>query len=359
VLYRFTKAGARIAVDLEGIHQGGTLFLLGGSPQLKSLLLDLLTQPGVFTLALNNVPLVFPRPTFWLGADRAECFSPHVWALDYLKFSPLSRREVVIPGAGQACREAPGALFFGTTDFPPLDNFLDHRGTFGWYRSVFPLGLQLAHYLGFRRVLLVGCGFDNSLTASERYAWPTDLTKDQAAYSQATYDRDVERLRQLVPVFKRGGFEVVSCTPVSQANDVLPYKKLVDAVAEALLDAPPQASPSDLVHSSRLQEKRMNADSPTPTAPDQPEQWDLTEDEAGLLETAQALAAQLQDQARRLEEAAAQERRVAQRHLGLWIRALCRGRGQDFARLQVKITGPRSVVVSPLPATKTPQEVTK
>lgn len=252
MFYRYTRSGARIPIDLEGSYEGESLFLLGGSPKLKELPLDLLRQSGIVTLGMNNVPCVF-KTTLWLSADKPHCFSPQIYASpEILKFNMISRRDVLIPGLGKKVRECANMLFFGATDKFTYRNFLEPHRDLVWWRSVFPMALQLAWRLGFRKVFLVGCGFSMTKKKGEQYAWSTGLTADQAQYSQNTYNRDVDRLRHLKPIFDRHGFEVVSSTPGSKAHGLLPYVPLEQAVERVLAGKPGQVDTAGLMHSSEL-----------------------------------------------------------------------------------------------------------
>jgi hypothetical protein len=257
VFYRFTKSGARIAVDLDGIYAGETLFLLGGSPQLNELPLGLLRQPGIVTMGMNNVPCTF-RPTLWAAADKPVCFSPHIYTdPGILKFTIISRTELEVPNTGgKRTREMPNMLFFGARETFTFKNFLDPHQDLVWWRSTFPIVLQLAHRLGFSDVFLVGCGFNMKKQAGKQYAWDTGLTDGQANYSQNTYNRDVERLKALKPTFDYHGFRVRSSTPESAANEILGYVPLEEAVKEVLERKPRQAKAEELVHSSALRGKK-------------------------------------------------------------------------------------------------------
>jgi len=256
MFYRFTQAGGRIPVDLEGLYQNETLFLLGGSPKLKDMPLDLLRQPGVVTLGMNNVPCVF-KPNLWICADKPQCFSPHIYlSPEIMKFNMISRRELVIPGTELKIRPAPSMFFFGAqASHFTFANFLDPHRDLVWWRSVFPMALQLAYRLGFRRVFLVGCGFAMPKQPGNQYAWNTNLTEDQAQYSQNTYNRDIQRLGSLKPTFRRAGFQVVSSTPDSNAHGILDYVPLEQAVAAALGNKPGVADTTTLWHSSEFKEK--------------------------------------------------------------------------------------------------------
>lgn len=255
MFYRYTKAGARISVDLEGLYEGETVFLLGGNPQLKELPLELLRQPGIVTLAMNNAPCVFERPTLWVTADRPECFSPHIYSCaETQKFAMISRRDIEVPQTGKKMRDFPSMYFYGANDSVTYENFLAPGRDMVWWRSVFPIALQLAHRLGFKRVFLVGCGFSMSQEPGKQYAWNTSLSPEQAQYSQGTYNKDLDRMRHLQPVFSRGGFVVTSSTPNSKANPIFGYTPLEEAVRLALEGKPRKSDTKALLHSSQLRE---------------------------------------------------------------------------------------------------------
>jgi hypothetical protein len=253
-------------VDLDGFYEGESLFLLGGSPTLKDLPLELLRQNGIVTLGMNNVPCTF-KPTLWVCADKPQCFSPHIYASpEITKFTMISRRGIEVPGTGRRIMEYPSMLFYGATDKYNFRNFLDPGRDLAWWRSVFPIALQLAWRLGFRTVYLTGCGFSMPKQKGKQYAWDTALTPDQANYSQNTYIRDVDRLRSLKPTFDRHGFNVFSSTPGSRANGILRYVPFEEAVEFAVEGKPAMADTSKLIHSSALSAPAAPAKKPEPVA---------------------------------------------------------------------------------------------
>lgn len=350
IVYRYSPAGLRTAVDMGGLYHGADLFVVGGSPALRELPLELIEQPGIVTLALNNVPLAFPRPTMWLTADRPECFSADVYGrAELLKFACLSRREIEVPGTGRRAQDFPASYFYGTTDQTTPETFLEPGDDLCWWRSVFPIALQLAHRLGFARVFLVGCGF--SMDPARPYAWDASLTADQAAYSHATYQADLGRLRALAPRFEAAQFDVVSCTPGSLAHEVLPYLPLAEAVAMARGRLPAPTPPRALVHSSRLQGRTPDQGpapqpQPQPQPPPPPVTWQLTEDEAGLLSTVLALESRAQERLGELEREAVRERKDVRQAMVRWSRAVARGRGVDPAAVTLRLLSPTAVAVS-------------
>lgn len=253
MFYRFTKGGARVPVDLDGFYEGGSLFLVGGNPALKNMPLDLLRQDGVVTMGMNNVPCVF-RPNLWISADKPQCFSPHIYASpEILKFTMISRRDEEVPGGVGLLRRCPSTFFFGTSESFTVRNFLDPNRDLVWWKSVFPMALQLAHRLGFKKVFLVGCGFHMNKPHGEQYAWETKLTGDQVAYSHKTYSDDVNRVKGLLPTFAKSGFELISCTPRSAIHSAgVLYLDLAKAVESVLAQQPRRVETSGLTHSSLL-----------------------------------------------------------------------------------------------------------
>jgi hypothetical protein len=210
-------------------------------------------------MGMNNVPCVF-KPSLWICADKPQCFSSHIYVSpEIMKFNMISRRELLVPDTELKLRQCPSMFFFGASGGFTFANFLDPSRDLVWWRSVFPMAIQLAFRLGFRRVFLVGCGFHMAKEKGKQYAWETKLTKDQAQYSQNTYNLDLGRLRSLKPTFHRAGFEVISSTPGSKAHGVLDYVSLERAVELSLSEKPAVADTSRLWHSSEFTRKAEEA----------------------------------------------------------------------------------------------------
>ena len=238
--------------DLSNTYMGKALFILGGSPELNRLPIYLLDEHRLPTMALNNVPYVFPRPTFWLTADKPPCYGSQFYhRTDIIKFARMDHHQCIVPGPPhETLMHYPMVLFY---DVKPgkytEENFLDDGSDVVWWRSVFPISLQLAWRLGFRKVYLVGCGFWTS--SDKPYAWDAKLTPPQRDYSQQTYNEDVDKLRSLMPLFKSKGFSVISCTPNSKAT-FLPNMDLESAIKAETALAPKPTPFDDLKHSSSM-----------------------------------------------------------------------------------------------------------
>lgn len=237
------------SVDLTDVYSGYAIFILGGNPILRDLPLDQLEASNLVTLAINNVPYVYPKPTLWLTADKPVCYGGHFFAQpNIIKFAYMHYRDEVVPATGRKLKNHPMTLFYTASEAIDYKTFFADVPAFAWWKSVFPISLQLAWRLGARRVYLVGCSFRSK--REEPYAWDARLTSYQSKWSQMTYDQDMERLKQLVPVFDEHGFEVISCTPDSAANELFPYVDLSSAIFSEMMRLPNTTDVSELKHSS-------------------------------------------------------------------------------------------------------------
>jgi hypothetical protein len=249
MFYRRLNDEQFTSVDLTGIYAGCPLFIIGGNPVIAELPLDLLEQSRLPTVALNNVLYTYPNPTIWLTADKPSCYGGHFFARpDITKIAHMDYRDEIVSATARPVKEHPMMMFYTTAETADYETFFDASRTFTWWKSVFPISLQLAWRLGVRRVYLVGCSF---LTNQEKpYAWAAKLGGFQTKWSQDTYNDDMGRLERLLPLFKENGFSVTSCTPYSKANKLLPYVDLRAAINHELSLLPKPVPVGELRHSS-------------------------------------------------------------------------------------------------------------
>jgi len=251
VFYRRLNDELFTSADLTNAFVGAPIFIVAASPIINELPLGELERSALPTLALNNVLYSYPKPTMWLTADKPACYGGHFFArADIIKFAYMNYRDDVVGATGKPLKEHPMQLFYNATEDKSA-GFFSEEPAFIWWKSVFPLALQLAWRLGSRRVYLVGCSFDNS-SGAYAYAYASKLNEFQAQWSQLTYNDDVRRLRQFEAGFNERGFQVISCTPNSRANKFLPYHPLSDAIEAELRMMPQPTSISELKHSSEF-----------------------------------------------------------------------------------------------------------
>lgn len=249
MLYRRLNDSLFTTADLTGAFSGSPMFILGGNPVLKTMDLGSLAGSNLPTMALNNVPYVYPNPTIWLTADKPVCYGHHMFSrADLIKIGYMNYRNEIVPSTGRPFKDHPMMLFFTGFKADGVEDFFAEVPGFAWWKSIFPIALQLAWRLGCRRVYLVGCTFNTH--QRNPYAWSARINSSQARWNQRTYDEDIQRLKALHPLFVENGFQVFSCTPDSRANEIFPHILLKDAISYELSLLPKAVPLEDLKHSS-------------------------------------------------------------------------------------------------------------
>ena len=222
----------RQAIDLDNIFNG-SCFLVGGGYQLSQVK-DKLNDRRLVTMAMNNAATQFD-PTLWTGADTAEHYSESILMNpSIMKFMYLTRKATLVRGY-QAC-QLPNIYFAVGLNKPAGSFFLRDRD-FHWWSNVFTFALQLLHRLGFNRVYTVGCGFKID-TSTGAYSYKTDLNAEQVAYNQRTYAMVIRHMRTISAASKNAHFEIISCTPDSALNDLVPYRDFDEAYEEEIGKVP-------------------------------------------------------------------------------------------------------------------------
>ena len=235
---------------LGDIYRGRSAFLVCGGPSLTSHDLSLLQQRGILTLAVNNAATVV-RPHLWCSVDDPSHFSEAIWYdPGILKFVPLCHMEKRF-----AIRDTSGELEDSPElvgDMPAVfgyrrnENFVAEQflceDTFNWgnhghvkdeyghkgSRSVMYVALRLLHYLGVRKVFLLGCDFRMEL-GKQNYAFEQERSRSSVNGNNQSYEILNVRLAALQPHFEAAGFEVFNCTPDSGLK-VFPYVDYAEAI---------------------------------------------------------------------------------------------------------------------------------
>lgn len=239
-----------IPTPLEGVYRGGCAFLIGSGPSLAETDLTPLNRFGILTLGVNNSPSLF-RPNLWCAMDPARNFVQQIWRDPaIMKFVPWHRRRERtrrFSATGTLVNDEhlvdyPNIWFYEReqNDFDPArfltsDKFHwgcseGHRDPDGrgGGRSVMFVALKLLYHLGCRYVFLVGCDFHMEPEAP--YAFPQTKTPGECRANNGLYATLCRRLEMLAPHFDAAGYRVVSVTPESRLNRVLPHWTLDRAI---------------------------------------------------------------------------------------------------------------------------------
>jgi len=234
------------------MYSGQTAMLVGGAPSLREQPIDLLSQRGVITMAMNNAATHF-RPTMWVSGDRPQCYDPQILMdATILKFAPASQAQVDIKKPKCKYHAVPNILFYMQEDNVPWDEYLAQRNTVPWYNNTLFVGIHILYRLGFRRIILAGSDFGFG-SSGRMYAHETALGSMEQKWNLDLYNSQVRELRLLKPVFERAGLTLLDSSKNSRISQVYEHITLEKAVEMCLEPFPPEPMDSkELPHCSKF-----------------------------------------------------------------------------------------------------------
>lgn len=269
---------------LRNLAGRGAGFLVCGGPSLQDIDLNLLRRRGIFSLGVNNAAAHAPVSAFCCG-DPVEKFHHGIFFdPDTLKLVPqpkLGKRVRVSVGNGEfrwsayRVMDCPNVFGFSRGDQWDPPNFLNMpSATWGCGTDAskrldkpkilftFFLGLRLMHYLGLRRVYLLGVDF--YMTPEKGYAFEQAIVRpdfstriddeeniparyraeyvkhedgawyklsDASRGNNNSYRVAIPMLAELKPHFDAAGFEVYQCNPKSHLT-VFPHVAFEEALKD-------------------------------------------------------------------------------------------------------------------------------
>jgi hypothetical protein len=226
--------------------------LVGGAPSLREQPIELLSQRGVITMAMNNAAVHF-RPTMWVSGDRPQCYDPQI-IMDptILKFAPAAQAKVDIEEIKRKYYNMPNILFYMQQDNVTWDEYLAQRNTVPWYNNTLFVGIHILYQLGVRRIILAGSDFGFGDTG-RMYAHDTELGSMEQKWNLDLYNSQVRELRLLKPVFERAGLTLMDSSKNSRVSQVYDQISLEQAVELCLEKFPPKPKdPKELPHCSKF-----------------------------------------------------------------------------------------------------------
>ena len=150
-LHPWRLASRKRIAGLKGIHQGERCFIIGNGPSLRQT--DLTRLRGELTFGLNRIYLLFPElgfaTTYYLSMNDLviEQCAGEIQALPIPKFLTWRSRRFIKPSGD--------TNFLYTTYTGP--RFAKNAGGRLWEgATVTYVALQLAYYMGFSQVILIG-----------------------------------------------------------------------------------------------------------------------------------------------------------------------------------------------------------
>lgn len=235
--------------NLKNLYANESLFLLCSGPSLAGVDHELLDQPGIITMGVNNSPSIF-RPNLWVHVDPAQKFLQSVWDDPaILKFSPRIRQNMHVDYAAEELNQAGSGTetrYFGApivnyklrTGFQ-AESFLyedqvcfGNSGKDGGARSVLLAAIKIAYLLGFRNIYLLGADFKME-EGKQNYAFEQDRSAGSVRGNNRTYRILQERFGELKPFLQAENFNIYNCTEASELKS-FPYLSLENAVKKVL-----------------------------------------------------------------------------------------------------------------------------
>jgi hypothetical protein len=271
---------------LKNLWRGCSAFLVGGGPSIKQIDYMRLRDRGICSLGINNVTGMVPVKAFTMSDPPEKCHHG-IWRdPGIIKFLPKAK--LTMRGRGTTREKLPDGSFRylekKTPEYPSVfgyerrswhkpNRFFDGCGldkkdgefiengkcaaTVGnngkegvpftgrpkIICSMF-LGLRLLHYLGVRRVYLLGADFwmDPALGDSKKgnYAFDEDRDHDAIEGNNGIYRVAAEMLEEMKPIFDAAGFHVFNCFEFSRlrAFPFVPFEEAMKDCRNGVPDEP-------------------------------------------------------------------------------------------------------------------------
>lgn len=266
-------ANGTITTALKNLWRGCAAFYCCGGPSIKQLDYMRLAERGICSLGLNNIAGLVPVKAFTF-TDPPEKFHFGIWRdPGILKLCP--KPKLTHKGRGQTREKLPDGSFKylekKTPDYPnvwgyerrdwhtPEEFFTGLGGEWKdgqWKSNDLPaatvgnadagvkktgrpkiicsmfLGLRLLHYLGVRRVYLLGVDFHMDPSKGQLGNYAFDELRDAKACesNNAIYHHANDMLVEMRPRFDAAGFHVFNCNQHShcRAFDYVPFSEALD-----------------------------------------------------------------------------------------------------------------------------------
>lgn len=178
-------------LDLKGVHSGSDIFILGNGPSLAQV--DFERLVGHITLASNKIFLAFDkttwRPTYYTVEDDLVLQQNigNISCVDAKKIMPSS--SLLYSG------KINGAEYFKYKQqhhYPDRPNFCT-SDTFYWGSTVVYTQIQLAKYMGAKRIILLGVDFSFDVPKSASSSTKEITSEGECNHFHADYRKPGEK----------------------------------------------------------------------------------------------------------------------------------------------------------------------
>ena len=237
--------------SLRGRFAGKAIFSMQTGPSLNSL--DYLQLSNKYTLAIKKLPLTHVKPTIWLCMEKSQDFPAEIWedkliiklvtqevydkgymkpSGDFIHSKPVFRMEPVSNTKNtywfKLAQNYVSSKYFSdnAVQWGMASERKDEHGILG-RRSIMLAHFRLMHYLGFKRIYLLGVDFD--MQQEEPYCYQREKSPIAIYQNNLLYEALTTRLETLYPIMLQHGLEVFNCNLNSKLK-VFPYMSYEEAL---------------------------------------------------------------------------------------------------------------------------------
>jgi hypothetical protein len=205
--------------------QNNVAILVGGGPSLNKIDISSLTGPGKTVFGLNTTyPKV--RPDIWIGMDDPKCYDRKVFHEPFPKILRGNYWDKECEGT--SLLDLPSCYFARVKEVTHKGDLFYHieedSENFVWAKNVFVTAINLILYMGFRKVYLAGVDF--SLEQGDYHDADNSLSEDNRRWNINLYKQLYKYTDWLCSTGKMCGIDIVSISPESPINEVIPYISL-------------------------------------------------------------------------------------------------------------------------------------
>ena len=194
--------------------------IVGSGPSLNDVDVDSLYRCGKIIVSINRACFKV-EPHIWVTMDAPRYWHPpaEVWDGRFVKIVRGNFAEEKI--GDQMLKTKPHVLFADIDGSPPENSFNTENKSFGWgQRNSMLAALSIVTWMGAKRISLLGCDLGGN-QAHFNVKSPI-CEKDRIMFEQIK-----NGLKSFVSKAKENGVEVISSTPGSPINEIMPYKMAV------------------------------------------------------------------------------------------------------------------------------------
>ena len=223
--------------NLKDVHKGETCIIIGNGPSLNQIDMDLVSQFPHF--AVNSYFLLEEKikrpPDFYVVEDTAVFKDNFSEIIDFeagQKFFPMIYKEKLLDG--RTSEDLGNPLFFrmnqgfygrstGTLGYPRFSQDFSQRAYCG--QSVTIINLQLAYWMGFQRVLLIGMDFSYHIPSDAKIDGNIIVSQSDdpnhfdpryfgsgKTWKDPKLSRVLQNYRLAKEIFEADGRQILNCT---------------------------------------------------------------------------------------------------------------------------------------------------